>query len=621
VLCACLLILVIGSTRLSTLPTTDEPHFLIAAHSIAYDGDLDLSNNYDLFAKWTYGDRHVVEVNGVLLPFRDLGPSLMDVPVALACRVLHCSVSTFIYAMRFWVNLLWSLGATLLYMSLFSHTRSQVISGTIAILSCGLYPGILYGSSSMPDSYAYVLNCVVLSCWTALRERATLRAVLLSTALFLIPWMHVRFTFIPLFIIFSSIFLSSKLEHNRSRKSLYIDGIILTCVYAISIVIRTLVNINIYNNYLGGQSLLSSQVGIKITNIVSRLIIVLFDRYDGFLFVFPAFLVGVCGLIRSRGDRSIGLVLLGLAAFYVLLPGLASPADIYGTYAGGRYLLAALPMLWFGVGTYFGREWEAMKQVPAAGRFWTAVGRLGLPVSLLLLCAVPSLYAWQSDRFPVRHLLWGDLSNLLPNMAYGPPRGVLALLGTGSLAVVPFLGAWMVAALAALLGWGGSMLRLVVMAMVAVGAVVGQSQLESEKSVFQEQLNVKDRYVDQTKRVLGSLSLPTPYSGEYRLTLDYDIMPLEAEGEIRNPVVAHCNVEHWAGLTYRTSPDIDVVVGRNSAVGLNQMTVTFTRVAAQSIYFNCVNGEDASYAMVLRQAVVRTAQAGHVAVSSSSAAS
>jgi hypothetical protein len=52
VLCACLLILVIGSTRLSTLPTTDEPHFLIAAHSIAYDGDLDLSNNYDLFAKW-----------------------------------------------------------------------------------------------------------------------------------------------------------------------------------------------------------------------------------------------------------------------------------------------------------------------------------------------------------------------------------------------------------------------------------------------------------------------------------------------------------------------------------------------------------------------------------------
>ncbi|MDO8506922.1 MAG: hypothetical protein Q7S41_04845, partial [Candidatus Limnocylindria bacterium] len=77
---------------LRIMPEADEPHYLIIAQSIAYDGDLDLRNDYE-FARYSsfYPGRlretHAIEVGPKLYPIRDLGlPLVAALPFRIAGR-------------------------------------------------------------------------------------------------------------------------------------------------------------------------------------------------------------------------------------------------------------------------------------------------------------------------------------------------------------------------------------------------------------------------------------------------------------------------------------------------------------------------------------------------------
>jgi hypothetical protein len=59
-------------------PTGDEPHYLLEAHSLLYDHDLDLSNNYandsTLYYPGQIAGHHTVKGSGGQeLPFHDIG--------------------------------------------------------------------------------------------------------------------------------------------------------------------------------------------------------------------------------------------------------------------------------------------------------------------------------------------------------------------------------------------------------------------------------------------------------------------------------------------------------------------------------------------------------------------
>ena len=67
--------------------TGDEPHYLAIAHSIAFDGDLDLANNYGANEPLVGGgvlqpEAHVQPgVGGVARPVHDVGLPLLFAPV------------------------------------------------------------------------------------------------------------------------------------------------------------------------------------------------------------------------------------------------------------------------------------------------------------------------------------------------------------------------------------------------------------------------------------------------------------------------------------------------------------------------------------------------------------
>src|SRR5262249_17476814 len=73
--------------------TGDEPHYLLEAHSLLYDHDLDLSNNYvngdsSYYYPGTIPDHHtVINSRGQELPFHDVGlPAILLPGVALSGR-------------------------------------------------------------------------------------------------------------------------------------------------------------------------------------------------------------------------------------------------------------------------------------------------------------------------------------------------------------------------------------------------------------------------------------------------------------------------------------------------------------------------------------------------------
>jgi hypothetical protein len=72
--------------------TGDEPHYVAIAHSIAFDGDLDLSNNYGasepLLAEGSlHPDVHAMpDRHGVLRPVHDIGMAVLFAPYAAVAR-------------------------------------------------------------------------------------------------------------------------------------------------------------------------------------------------------------------------------------------------------------------------------------------------------------------------------------------------------------------------------------------------------------------------------------------------------------------------------------------------------------------------------------------------------
>ena len=55
-------IFLISGSRNSLIPTGDEIHRIILSHSLAYDGDFDMNNDYNSkkFFKWACCDRHIL---------------------------------------------------------------------------------------------------------------------------------------------------------------------------------------------------------------------------------------------------------------------------------------------------------------------------------------------------------------------------------------------------------------------------------------------------------------------------------------------------------------------------------------------------------------------------------
>lgn len=387
----------------------DEPHYLAIAHSIAFDGDLDLSNNYGANEPLIGGgglqpEAHVRPGSGgVMRPVHDIGMPLAFAPyVRLAAPVAHALASAMPEAMMRRARL----NEALLYRHLLGFAMialAAVLAGWLfdALVRLGTparaaFGGALLVMLSPPLLIFSVLFFTELA--SALLVFYVFRNVAIDPARRPVRWaitgaatgflflVHARNIglVIPLAILAGAELRRS--PYGRDERTAYASAL------AIALAVRTLVNDWFWGTWITSPHARTggwSGIGSLVVESATRLRGLLVDQEFGLLPYAPIYLMAIAGavaLARSRRDvlRAIAFV----AAVYVGM--IACPiTNVHGWTGGwnpaGRFLTPVLPLA--GMVVVFG-----LRSLP----------RL-LVVAAIALQIVIDAYVWQHPK-----ILWND---------------------------------------------------------------------------------------------------------------------------------------------------------------------------------------------------------------------
>lgn len=195
----------------------DEPYYLIVAHSLVVDGDLNLTNNFANGDGRFFGapgiepSNHVAtNSRGALWSAHDVGLSFVVAPAYALGKALEARMPTatlmrfrmtegrFAYAIvSLFLILLTSIGAGLLHHALTALASSR--AATIVTLLIYLCPPVLAHSFLVfPETPMLFVTSLVV--WLAYRSSAARFGTLMfgALALGLAPWMHRKFSFFVL---------------------------------------------------------------------------------------------------------------------------------------------------------------------------------------------------------------------------------------------------------------------------------------------------------------------------------------------------------------------------------------------------------------------------------------
>lgn len=388
--------------------TGDEPHYLAIAHSIAFDGDLDLANNYGAAEPLVGGgilqpEAHVRQgVGGVPRPVHDIGLPLAFAPfVRLAVPLTHALTSIVPEASMRRARLnppvlyrhLLSLGmialAALLCGLLFdsvlalgASTRAAV--GTAMLLA--LSPPLLVFSVLFFTEILSALLCfVVFSAITRRQARGSAHWIWLGCLtgfLFLVHARNVGLT-IPL----AALGLYELRDPVRRREA----GAFALGVAAL-VAVRLGLNYWLWGTLMSGpHARLGAWTGWTslMSEAATRMMGLLVDQEFGLLIYGPVYVLALWGMFSLlRGSRQIALSILLVAGFYIAL--IINPlTNVHGWTGGwnpaGRFLTPIAPLL--GLLVFAG-----LRTSPAA-----------IALAIVALQIAISAYTWQHPK-----ILWND---------------------------------------------------------------------------------------------------------------------------------------------------------------------------------------------------------------------
>lgn len=165
-------------------PTGDEPIYLLVAHSIVYDRDIDLKNNYERkdYRRF-YLNRELesqeIEINGKLYSYHPAFYSLLIMPFYLIGGRFGVTIFT---------NMLASLFVGFLFLLLFEICNDKKIVFLITIFSGFTMPFIMYINQICTEILNSLL--IIASFYLILFKKDKLLSICFITAL--IPWSHFR---------------------------------------------------------------------------------------------------------------------------------------------------------------------------------------------------------------------------------------------------------------------------------------------------------------------------------------------------------------------------------------------------------------------------------------------
>lgn len=320
-------------------PLGDEPHYLLAAHSLVYDRDLNLANNYTQrdFSSFFHGDTldpHVkILPDGTQLLNHDLGlPIVIALPYALGGRL---GVELFLAACA-------ALLAWQIYQLAFDVTRNVLWSIVSWAALSFTPPLVMYATLVYPEMLGslILLWATRTILYRPLEGISPLRLATLAVGVALLPWLSVRFIVLLTLLL---IFVALKWSH--SQRALLIvyaaAGVGLTLYVLVNYVLLAGVVPPGSPTELAGGNLTT----LSLTSFVRGLLGWWIDPQRGTLIMAPVYslaLAGVPRLVRASPLKGILLIspLLVLMPLVAALGGFWIPFEV-----GARYFLVALPLL------------------------------------------------------------------------------------------------------------------------------------------------------------------------------------------------------------------------------------------------------------------------------------
>lgn len=303
----CVFALIVLYISPKTPPKGDEIHYLLTAHSLIYDHDLDIGNNYTQrdYSLWTEVeiDSHAVvgQDNGEYM-YHGLGlfPIILALPYAIAGRLgVHL----------FLVGIFILLIHQLYKFSLIIGVKPKMAMLILAIFSLSV-PLLNYSFVIFPEVFGALLIIFSLNHKT-------------SSFVGLLPWIHLRFIPITVFLLL-----------NRTKKALVASILLIISYFGFHWLIYGTPNpMQVY-----------AAVGINTAtgNILQNIVLSLTDTQYGLLFYSPIYIFGVVGL--KYIPKQTRYLIITIFAIYAL------PVFRYYDWNGGysppaRYLAGLVPLL------------------------------------------------------------------------------------------------------------------------------------------------------------------------------------------------------------------------------------------------------------------------------------
>lgn len=384
----------------------DEPHYLMIAHSLAFDQDLDLRNNYrDALliggADLTPG-AHARERHGALYSVHDIGlplalAAIVRVAYPLAERApqwfLDATTLTRPIMLRHFISLAIALCAALLAREVFLMLRHLG-----ATRAGAWWWSLLFAVTPPVLSHSFLCFTEIPSALIALFIFRRLRmqpvesiatAGVLGLLTGFLVLIHVRNVGLAVGLVL----LTLPLLRDRALPLMRFATFV--CAVAAVLMVRTVTTFLLWGNYVTTPHATpgaSMPLMATARECFERLSGLLFDRDFGLIAYGPIYLLAGAGLIvlfrdRSRLARDTGIVI----ACY-LVPVLLPMTNMHGWTGGwspaARFLLPVAPLLWVGVG------YLAM-HTSRAGRLMIAV--------LVAIQLLMDAYVWQYPK-----TLWKD---------------------------------------------------------------------------------------------------------------------------------------------------------------------------------------------------------------------
>ena len=391
----------------------DEPHYLIAAHSLYYDHDFDMRNNYDYAIYQAFTD--IKEIDSHLYNFKGrtitvhpmLGvPLLIMLPYAWAGRI----------GVLVWLSVLMASSLIFLYRAIRVYASTKL--SFAIMLFCGLtYPVIIYSHQIYPDTLAFAIVAFTLAQIMAPSTNERMTALWVGIGLGLLPHFHFRFALLSMTLY--PFFLLRVRDQWVTRFKWSIGPILVLTACFVGWIYH------LYGEF-SPDVFTAPTWGMYTNGRFGGLAGLWFDQEYGLVFFAPLYLMAVVGcwrLWRNPATRTNALFLTLIYAVHHLSNGLFHRWD-GGLSPVPRYLIPVLPVLIIlaakGIADYVReRQWVHLIVLGFA-QLWIT--------RLILLVHRPFMFGYEvgSNTILRDHYHWDKFAAYLPTFKAGPRAGSLS---------------------------------------------------------------------------------------------------------------------------------------------------------------------------------------------------